>query len=1067
MRLSFRRLSAMALLVASRLFSLAQAPTLYPIDAISFETSGPVLRERTTPTLPVTVAGPHGALIGQQNGSFESWILPVKLISHFTIEANVEGYGVPIDVNQQSAEIEVRPDRTTITYTHPTFTVRQIMFSPSMAASENGSSHTPSSATEHGLTATDQASGAVTGHGFSRAENAPLKNEEALAPEESPRTGPIVLFQFDCLHPADFTFRFIPELKWMWPARNEGIPGPEWVASPQAPRSASEGTAAASSGFYVLHTDYPNLAGALTIPGATRGILAPYQERPEFHPLELHLHIDPTRDHNKLYPVLMAAGITPATATNSALASALAQLNTQIPALYTAHAGSWKSFLARSTSISTPDASLNEAFQWATVSIEQLKTSTIPGQSSPPSEQCHPERSTPGAPCEAGGKRSEGSASVSPSAPTSSHSGGGSSGLQAPGSQARTESGALAAERIRPASHSAVPCRPMPSASLYPVILRTGASGPPAARECGWGQPGEGSAAASAALASAAEAPRDSDATWEKETALIAGYYTSADTARPGFGWFFGRDALYTLYAVNGYGDFALSRSELEFLIHRQRADGKIMHEYSQTAAAIDWRAFPYMYAAADSTPLFLLAVADYVRSSGDTAFLTTYRDAIEKAWAFETDPAHDTDHDGIYDNSQGTGWVESWPTGMPHQEIYLALLDQQASSAMAFLASLMRNEKDSLAAKARADAITKTINAEYYDSAKGCYDFSHNLDGANDRTTTVYPALAWWDPAGDKPILNNPEPCLRNFIGSALNTDWGLRDVANTEPLYDGLSYHQGSVWPLFTGWAALAEYRANQPLAGYQLLMENANLTRAQDLGAVTELLSGDFFVPFGRSTSHQLWSSAMVITPTLRGLFGIAIDAQSKTITVNPHLPSGWKDAAIRNVQLPGGPTDITFARDGANLRIGLSPTPATMGWHLRSDVSGTRTDKDEQFGLRLPLPSIGLGTPSHDAPTPGTRTSAFRVLSESWQADQVTLVVQGLAESTAHIPVFRHKLVKLGLHDDTGLANQVDNDHPLAALVAIDTAWRDASIPFALELHFPPGTGFQTLTVTLSW
>ena len=102
-------------------------------------------------------------------------------------------------------------------------------------------------------------------------------------------------------------------------------------------------------------------------------------------------------------------------------------------------------------------------------------------------------------------------------------------------------------------------------------------------------------------------------------------------------------------------------------------------------------------------------------------------------------------------------------------------------------------------------------------------------------------------------------------------------------------MSYHQGSVWPLFTGWAALAEYRGSQPLAGYQMLMENANLTWAQDLGADTELLCGDFFVPFGRSTSHQLWSSAMVITPTLRGLFGIDIDAQSKTITVNPHLPA----------------------------------------------------------------------------------------------------------------------------------------------------------------------------------
>ena len=130
---------------------------------------------------------------------------------------------------------------------------------------------------------------------------------------------------------------------------------------------------------------------------------------------------------------------------------------------------------------------------------------------------------------------------------------------------------------------------------------------------------------------------------------------------------------------------------------------------------------------------------------------------------------------------------------------------------------------------------------------------------------------------------------------------------MSNDEKIYDGMSYHQGSVWPLFTGWAALAEYRGGQPLAGYQMLMENANLTRAQDLGADTELLSGDFFVPFGRSTSHQLWSSAMVITPTLRGLFGIDIDAQTKTITVNPHLPASWDMPEILGLQVPGGKAD----------------------------------------------------------------------------------------------------------------------------------------------------------------
>ncbi len=447
----------------------------------------------------------------------------------------------------------------------------------------------------------------------------------------------------------------------MWPERNEGVPGPEWVAAPNiAGSGVSDEKSASLAGWYVLHTDYPNLAAAIAIPGAERGLLAPYQERPQVHPLELRLRIDPAHDKGKLFPLLMAAGISPATATNAALADTLGKLNTQLPALYAAHAASWKNTLARSTAIETPDHTLNEAFQWAVTSIEQLKTPTIAGQSSPPA--------------------------------------------QVPADSSQKE------KRV---------------------------GDPPS------------------------------------ETALVAGYYSSADSARPGFGWFFGRDALYTLYAVNGYGDFALTKSELEFLIHRQRADGKIMHEYAQTAAAIDWQAFPYMYAAADSTPLFLLAAADYVRSSGDRSFLNAHRDAIEKAWAFETDPAHDTDHDGIYDNSQGTGWVESWPGGMPHQEIYLALLDQQASSAMAWIEGQLEDSSKAKRAEHRAELIAKTINEEYADAAKGCYDFSHNTDGSNDRTTTVYPAMAWWDPASNTlhPGSSRSVPAQSRLLG----TQYGL----------------------------------------------------------------------------------------------------------------------------------------------------------------------------------------------------------------------------------------------------------------------------------------------------
>ena len=117
------------LLIPAAIFSLC-ANTQAQTAAFPLTNTGLVISRPTQPPQPFTVAGQSGVLVGTQDGQFESWINPIKLISHLTIEANLEGYSVPIPVNPQSANIEVRPDHTTITYSHPGFTIRQIMFSP-------------------------------------------------------------------------------------------------------------------------------------------------------------------------------------------------------------------------------------------------------------------------------------------------------------------------------------------------------------------------------------------------------------------------------------------------------------------------------------------------------------------------------------------------------------------------------------------------------------------------------------------------------------------------------------------------------------------------------------------------------------------------------------------------------------------------------------------------------------------------------------------------------------------------------------------------------------------------
>ena len=829
---------------------------------------------------PFTVAGKRGMLVGREAGSFEAWILPVKLLSHLAITAEIAGYPVPINVNEQAASIQVHPDHTVITYAHIGFTLRQIMFSP----------------------------------------NQPVDSDAG----QYPATGPVVLFQVDARHPVDLTFRFTPEMRWMWPKRNDGIPSAEWVA---------HSSATGADGYYVLHMDYPDLAGAVAIPGAEPGVMAPYQERPQVHPLEFKLHYDPKRDGDKYFPLLMAVGATQATATDAALGKTLAELNARIPALYAAEQAEYKTMLDDAPRIDTPDPTLNRAFRWAEVSIEQLR------------------------------------------------------------------------------------------AHGYDAI------------------PGSG------------------------ETALVAGYYESGDSARPGFGWFFGRDALYTLYAVDAMGDFALTRSELDFLAARQRADGKIMHEYSQTAYDPDvhWRSFPYMYAAADATPLFLLAVRDYLRSSGDLDWVRAHRSVIEKAWAFETAPTSDTDHDGIYDNSQGTGWVESWPGGMPHQEVYLALLDEEASMAYSDLAAALGGHSEAASAAARAAKIHVTIEREYADADKGCYDFSHGMDGKPDRTRTVYASVAWWDrtsAADPAAPLAHSASCLREFAAHTLETDWGLRDVASDEPIFDGMSYHQGSVWPLFTGWAAMAEYRGGQPLAGEQMLMQNVHLTWASDLGAVTELLSGDTYVPFGRSTSHQLWSSAMVVEPVLRGMLGITPDAAHSTLTVDPHLPANWPRLTVENLHLGSRRVRVEFKRLPDGLRVTARETDAHAADNqpllaLRSDLPGARPvrSNDHSASLQIPLPAIELVDPVFELPEAGARSSAPRVLAAESLGQSLRLTLEAPAATRADYMLVVHQPVHPRITSQSGAGT--------ATLEAVDDG------ETRLHAAFQSGSGWQTMTVTLGW
>jgi glycogen debranching enzyme len=822
---------------------------LAPLENFTPASSALHLERHAEPEKPFTVAGECGAFMGQQDGEFEAWLFPVKILSHMRIEARVEGYDVPIDVNADAAEIDVQPDHTTITYSHVAFTLRETFFATQCGPQD------------------------------------PAKST----------AGAMVVFTLDSIRPTTLTFNFTPEVKPMWPAPQLGQADAEWL--PLDPRAPNGLTA---PGWYMLHTDWPELAAAVAMPDTLPGILPPYQERPKFYQTQLVLHYDPKTDQGKAYPLLMAVGRTREAASAASLEAALREENTQAPMLYRQTADYYAHFFDRRMTVETPDAAFNDDFRWAAISIDQLR-------------------------------------------------------------------------------------------------IRHG-----------------------------------------NETGLVAGFYSSGDSARPGFGWFFGRDSLYTTYAINSYGDFGLTRTELDFLIARQRADGKMPHEYSQTAETVDWASMPYEYAAADSTPLFLMAMEDYVDASGDTAFLEKNWPAVEKAWDFER--AHDTDGDGIYDNSQGTGWVESWIPRMPHQEIYLALLDEEASGATARLSRRMQKVEIASQADERVKSIAAKIPQEY-PQEKGMYAFSYNGSEGVDKTATIYPSVAWWDGHAGLP---QTDEMFARWASDEFSTDWGTRDVGNHEAIYDPISYHQGSVWPLFTGWTSVAEYRTGRTLSGYAHLMQTADLTTAQDLGGVTELLSGDFFTPFGRSTSHQLWSSAMVLIPAVRGMFGLSLDAGAHTIMVDPRLPARWDHATLHNLHLADQLLDLRFERVATGWEV-RAEGQDSKSVTLKSTAAGAKVAASGALEIPMPAVEVGMDYGADAAlPLPGARTAMMKVLRQEAGPRSLTLLLEAQGASTQTL-FLRQRDRRARLSVEGGAVTPEGK----------------------LAVHFPAGEGYTQKQIALRW
>lgn len=378
---------------------------------------------------------------------------------------------------------------------------------------------------------------------------------------------------------------------------------------------------------------------------------------------------------------------------------------------------------------------------------------------------------------------------------------------------------------------------------------------------------------------------------------------------RPGYAWYFGRDSEWSCFALLNYGDFEKVKANLKVLQDFQDLNGKIFHELSTSGFV--------HYDASDATPLYVVLAGRYLKHSGDVEFIRQSWPHIKAALDFMY--STDTDNDGLIENTNvGHGWVEGGGLFGSHTSLYLASCWCEALSEAAGIAETLGMTEIASKYSSDSDKVKEMINTIFHNPVEDFYYHGLKADGTFIEEKSIMPAI---------PVLfgqipkENQKKVTQRFAGNEFSSDWGVRIVGESSPMFKPHGYHTGSVWPLFSGWTSLAEYEAGQPIQGFTHLMNNLLIYRDWALGFAEEVLNGTEYKPSG-VCHHQCWSETMILQPAIEGMLGLKPDAVNKSLDFRPSVPFFWDSLRVGNISVGGQLLDFSLHKEDNKINYSFS-------------------------------------------------------------------------------------------------------------------------------------------------
>jgi glycogen debranching enzyme len=431
--------------------------------------------------------------------------------------------------------------------------------------------------------------------------------------------------------------------------------------------------------------------------------------------------------------------------------------------------------------------------------------------------------------------------------------------------------------------------------------------------------------------------------------------------------WFmspFGRDSLLTAWMAL-IVDPELALGVLETLARFQGAKtdpateeepGRILHEmrFGQASSHLLGGGHIY-YGTVDATPLFIMLLGELRRWGLSADVVDRLLPHADRALDWLVQRASHNENGYItYGRSSSTGlanqgWKDSWD-GIRYAdgrvaESPIALCEVQGYAYAAYLARahFAREGGDDDTCREwfeRADALRAAFNRDFWLPDRGYYAVGLDADNHPIDSLASNQGHCLWTGIIDEDKAASVADAL---LSPAMFSGWGVRTLASTEPAYNPVSYHCGSVWPHDNAIIAAGLVRYGHVTHAHRVMRGILDVADA-NRGRLPELFSGldreELGVPAAYPTScePQAWAAA---TPLLFLRLLLRFDpwVPSGQLCMSPSLPDWVTRLRLEGIPLAGGRIDVSVDED--TVRVSGLPAGVTLERRPRKPLTSLST------------------------------------------------------------------------------------------------------------------------------